>query len=153
MLEFLKEFFDRKSSRRKKLKYQKLELVYNISRELCKLDSPDYYHKRQGLGIASENKEPQKMFCYTIEIKIDNKNVNYCYQIRGSLITITRKDADILSFVDQTIQYSCLYYPHDIHIKCSKKTLENILRDIKIKLTELTKLKELNEKNVQNKKD
>lgn len=149
MLEFLKEFFDRKSSRQKKLKYQKLELVYNISRELCKLDSPDYYHKRQGLGITSENKEPQKMFCYTIEFKIENKTIEYCYQIRGSLITITCKDKDILSFVDQTIQYSCLYYPHDIQIKCSKKTLENLLRDIKIKLTEL---KEINEKNIQNKK-
>lgn len=142
MFEFLKEFFDRKSSRKKKLKYQKLELVYNISKELCKLNSTDYYHKRQGLGIASENKEPKKMFSYTIEFKIDNKTVNYCYQIRGSLIIITRKGEDILSFVDQTIQYSCLYYPHDIQIKCSKKVLENILKAIKIKLKELK-----NEKN------
>lgn len=149
MIEFLKEFFDRKSSRQKKLKYQKLELVYNISRELCKLDSPDYYHKRQGLGIASENKEPSKMFCYTIAFKIDSKVLEYCYQIRGSLITITVDSKELLKFVDQTIQYSCFYYPHDIQIKCSKKTLENLLRDIKIKLTEL---KEINEKNIQNKK-
>lgn len=140
MLEFLKEFFNRKTSKLKKLKYQKLELVYNISRELCELDSPDYYHLRKGLGVASLNSKPHKMFCYTIRFKIDDKEVDYCYQIRGSLITITRKDEDILSFVDQTIQYSgCLYYPHDIQIKCSKKVLENILKAIKIKLKELKK--------------
>jgi hypothetical protein len=142
MFEFLKEFFNRKTSKLKKLKYQKLELIYNISRELCELDSPDYYHLRKGLGIASVNSKPDKMFCYTIKFKIDDKILNYCYQIRGSLINITNKDEDILSFVDQTIQYDgCLYYPHDIQIKCSKMTLENLLRDIKIKLTELKELK------------
>ena len=135
MFEFLKEFFNRKTSKLKKLKYQKLELVYNISRELCELDSPDYYHLRKGLGIASVNSKPDKMFCYTIRFKIDDKEVDYCYQIRGSLITITKNHKELLKFVDQTIQYSgCLYYPHNIDIDCSKKTLENILRDVKVKL-------------------
>lgn len=135
MFTLLKEFFDRKSSRKKKLKYQKLELIYNISRELCKLNSPCYHHLRKGLGIASENKEPCEMFCYTIGFKAGDKEIDYCYQIRGSLIYIKVNGITKLSFVDQTLQYSgCLFYPHDIFINCSKKTLENILRGIKIKL-------------------
>lgn len=94
------------------------------------------------------------MFNYIIEFKIDDIHIEYCYQIRGSLITIN-KNKKLLRFVDQTIQYSGIkFHPHDISINCSKKTLEHILRDIKTKLKDLKELKDLkDEKNIQNKKD
>ena len=132
---FIKEFL--KKYTYKKIKDKKSKLVNDIAKELKKLGSKDYYHLRIGLGIASENKEPQKMFDYYIKFNIDNFYIDYCYQIRGSLIIITRGDNEILSFVDQSIQYSTLEQPHDIQIKCSKKVLENLITDIKIKLTEL----------------
>lgn len=94
------------------------------------------------------------MFNYIIKFKIDDIHIEYCYQIRGSLITIV-KNKEILTFVDQTIQYSgILFHPHDMSINCSKKILEHLLRDIKTKLKDLKELKDLkDEKNIQNKKD
>ena len=140
MFEFLKEFFNKKTSKLKKLKYLKLEFVYIISREICELNSSEYYDLREGLGLGSVNAKPNKMFCYTIDFKTTNFDIEYCYQIRGSLIIIKKNHKEILSFVDQTIQYSgVFYYPNDIEINCSKKTLENLYKEIK---------KEINEKNV-----
>lgn len=115
--------FNKMKFMKRKLKERKIDTVYSIATELCKLNSPDYYHLRRGLGISSINSIPSKMFNYIIDFKIDDIDIEYCYQIRGSLITIN-KNKKLLKFVDQTTQYNgILFLPHDIHIDCSKRHL------------------------------
>ena len=64
--------------------------------------------KRVGVGIASENQPPNKMFKWEVIIKLENFIITYYRDIRGSLVTIEYSKEIILEYACQTKQYSCL---------------------------------------------
>ena len=82
-------------------------------------------HKRIGLGIASENKNPKDMYDFHVVIQLKSFTIVFCHQIRGDLIYVfdkinieshkaiieysyNNKDKAKLSYVDQSNSYSFL---------------------------------------------
>lgn len=125
-----------RESLERKVRKRKKRLIGSIQNRIIKFTKDEYLGCRVPLGIASEARFKEgrikEMWCYTIEFKNDKFKIEFVAQIRANMATVKpvgKKKKKILSYVDQTLQYSELFHgPHDIKCDCSASKLRSILK-------------------------